>query len=41
MSIQTINANIQRYNKAIADITKKEGEQMKKKSTVQKKLNDL
>lgn len=41
MSIQTINANIQRYNKAIADITKKEGEQMKKKSAVQKKLNDL
>lgn len=41
MSIQTINANIQRYSKAIADITKKEGEQMKKKSTAQKKLVDL
>ena len=41
MSIQTINTNIQRYNKAIADITKKEGEQMKKKSTAQKKLIDL
>ena len=41
MSIQTITANIQRYNKAIADITKKEGEQMKKRSTAQKKLNDL
>ena len=31
----------QRYNKAIADITKKEGEQMKKKSIAQKKLIDL
>ena len=41
MSIQTITANIQRYNKVIADITKKEGEQMKKRSTAQKKLNDL
>ncbi|MBS7366763.1 MAG: hypothetical protein KIG82_01120, partial [Prevotella sp.] len=41
MSLQTITANIKRYNKAIADITKKEGEQMKKRSTAQKKLNDL
>ena len=41
MNKQTITANIQRYNKAIADITKKEGEQMKKRSTAQKKLNDL
>ena len=41
MSIQTITTNIQRYSKAIADITKKEGEQMKKKSTAQKKLIDL
>ena len=40
MSIQTITTNIQRYSKAIADITKNESEQMKKKSTAQKKLID-
>ena len=41
MSVQSITTNIRHYKKAISDTTKKEGEQMKKKSTAQKKLIDL